>query len=176
MMLKYLGERGGDAPIRAAISVSAPLSLKATQLRIMERRNRVYHNYLLLGMKNYMKQMKDHYDQNFLAKAQAAKTLFEFDDHVTARANGMVGAEEYYRLHSAEGFVGNIAIPTLLIHAQNDPWIPVADYGKQEWPEEGWLSLLMVDDGGHVGFHSKGHKVPWHERVAANYFQDILAT
>ncbi len=175
MMLKYLGERGADAPIRAAISVSAPLSLKATQLRIMERRNRVYHNYLLLGMKNYMKEMKDHYDQDLLNNALSAKSLFEFDNLVTAPANDIAGAEEYYRLHSAGRFVDNIGVPTLLIHAQNDPWIPVDDYRKREWSTERPVSLLIVDDGGHVGFHSKGHKTPWQERVAADYFQYILA-
>ena len=175
MMLKYLGERGADAPIMAAISVSAPLNLKAVQLRIMASRNRVYHNYLLLGMKNYMKQMKEHHEPDLIDKAQTAKSLFEFDDLVTAPANGIAGAEEYYRLHSAQGFIDHIGVPTLLIHAKNDPWIPVEDYSGREWPLNGPISLLIADDGGHVGFHAKGHKVPWQERVALNYVESMLA-
>ncbi len=174
MMLKYLGERGADAGVRAAISVSAPLNLKTVQMRIMASRNRVYHNYLLLGMKNYMKQTKGHHDKGLLDKAKAAKSLFEFDDQITAPANGIAGAEEYYRLHSARRFVDGIAVPTLLIHAQNDPWIPVEDYRERQWPTDGPLSLLIVDDGGHVGFHGKDHKVPWQERVAVQYLGRIL--
>lgn len=175
MMLKYLGERGADAGVRAAISVSAPLNLKSVQLRIMSSRNRVYHNYLLLGMKNYMKDMKEHHDKSLLNKAQAAKSLFEFDDMVTAPANGIAGADEYYRLNSAQGFVDHIAVPTLLIHAQNDPWIPVEDYRGRDWPEDGSISLLIADDGGHVGFHAKDHKVPWQERVTVQYLDHLLS-
>ncbi|PCI50530.1 MAG: alpha/beta hydrolase [Alphaproteobacteria bacterium] len=174
MMLKYLGERGSDAPVRAAVAVSAPLNLKAVQLRIMAPRNRMYHNYLLLGMKNYIRQTKEHHDQGLLDKAQAAKSLFEFDDHVTAPANGMAGAEEYYRLHSAKGFVDHIGVPTLLIHARNDPWIPVADFEEREWHVDGAVSLLITDDGGHVGFHARDHKIPWQERVAVQYLGHVL--
>lgn len=175
MMLKYLGERGTDAPVMAAVTVSAPLSLKSVQVRIMESRNKLYHNYLLLGMKNYLKQMKDHRDQSLLDKAKAAKSLFEFDDQVTAPANGMAGAEEYYRLNSAGAFIDRITVPTLLIHAQNDPWIPVEDYRVRQWLADGPLSLLITDDGGHVGFHAKDHKVPWQERVAVQYFDSLLS-
>lgn len=174
MMLKYLGERGADAGVRAAVGVSAPLSLKSVQVRIMAPRNRMYHNYLLLGMKNYVRQTSEHHDQSLLDKAQAAKSLFEFDDQITAPANGMSGAEEYYRLNSAGAFIDHITVPTLLIHAQNDPWIPVEDYRKRDWPPEGPISLLIADDGGHVGFHGKDHKVPWQERVTVQYLECIL--
>ncbi|MCF6216046.1 MAG: alpha/beta fold hydrolase [Emcibacter sp.] len=175
MMLKYLGERGADAPVKAAIGVSAPLSLKAVQRRIMERRNKPYHNYLLLGMKNYVRGMADHHEKNLLDKAKNAKSLFEFDDQFTAPAHGMSGAEEYYNLHSAQKFIDRIKVSTLLIHAQNDPWIPAADYQDRVWSEDDAISLLLTDDGGHVGFHAKDHKVPWHERVAGHYLKGILA-
>ncbi len=175
MMLKYLGDRGANARVKAAVAVSAPLNLKTVQVRIMASRNRLYHNYLLLGMKNYMKQSREDHDQSLLDRAQAAKSLFEFDDQVTAPANGIAGAEDYYRLHSAGGFVDQITVPTLLIHAENDPWIPVADYHSREWPAEGPISLLIANDGGHVGFHAKDHKVPWQERVAAQYFENMVS-
>ncbi|MBL4612634.1 MAG: hypothetical protein JKY91_02720, partial [Emcibacter sp.] len=151
-----------------------PLNLKAVQDRIMATRNRMYHNYLLLGMKNYAKQMAGQYDAGLLDKAQAAKSLLEFDDQFTAPAHGMTGAAEYYDLHSAQKFVDHIAIPTLLIHAQNDPWVPVADYHCREWDAEGAISLVISEDGGHVGFHGKDHKVPWHDRLADRYLACVL--
>lgn len=175
MMLKYLGERGRDAPIRAAIGVSAPLSLKAVQVQIIASRNRLYHNYLLLGMKKYLRQMADHHSPNLLDKAEAARSLLEFDDHVIAPANGMAGAEDYYRSQSSQGYVAGITVPTLLIHALNDPWIPVADYQARAWPESSAVSLLIANDGGHVGFHAKDHKVPWQERVSARYLDRVLS-
>ena len=175
MMLKYLGERGKDARIRAAIGVSAPLSLKAVQIQIMASRNRLYHNYLLLGMKKYLRQMAEHHTPDVLEKAEAARSLLEFDDQVIAPVNGMAGAEEYYRSQSSQGYVAGITVPTLLIHAQNDPWIPVADYQARSWPTESAISLLIADDGGHAGFHGKDHNVPWQERVSACYLDRVLA-
>jgi len=175
MMLKYLGECGADERIRVAIGVSAPLDLKSVQVRIMERRNRLYHNYLLLGMKNYAGQMAGRITGDLLAGAKAAKSLFDFDDKFTAPAHGMTGAEEYYRLHSARNFVGDIKTPTLLIHARNDPWIPVDDYLARDWPVAGAVSLVITDDGGHVGFHGRDNKVPWHERLAALYLDGARA-
>jgi len=174
MMLKYLGEQGVDAPIKAAVAVSAPLSLKSVQLCLMSPRNKLYHNYLLLGMKNYVRQMTGKHDQTLRDKALAAKSLYEFDDDFTAPAHGMSGAEEYYRLQSAEGFVDRIARPTLIIHAKNDPWIDVEAYYKRPWLESGHISFLITDDGGHVGFHTKNHKVPWQERVAVQYIEREL--
>jgi len=179
MMLKYLGESGrqsgADRRIRAAIGVSAPLDLKTVQVRIMAARNRLYHNYLLLGMKNYAGQMAGQVADSLLDGAKAAKSLFDFDDKFTAPAHGMTGAEEYYRLHSARNFVGDIKIPTLLVHARNDPWIPVDDYLARDWPVAGAVSLVITDDGGHVGFHAKDSKLPWHERLAALYLDCLDA-
>ncbi|MBL4801726.1 MAG: hypothetical protein JKY45_07505, partial [Emcibacter sp.] len=64
--------------------------------------------------------------------------------------------------------------PTLLVHAENDPWVPVADYHRRKWSENGAISLLISEDGGHVGFHGKDHDVPWHDRVAHNYLTCVL--
>lgn len=174
MMLKYLGEQGTAAPVRAAIAVSAPLCLKTVQIRLMESRNRLYHNYLLLGMRNYAKQMAGQHEADLIARARAAKSLYEFDDQFTAPAHGMSGAEEYYRLNSAQKFIDHIRVPTLIIHARNDPWIPVEDYLARSWNSAGAISLLIAEDGGHVGFHGKGHAVPWHERVAAEFMGHMV--
>lgn len=175
MMLKYLGEKGAQAPVLAAIGVSTPLSLRAVQRRLMAPRNRLYHNHLLSGMKAYARQMAvkvtGKREARLLAKAAAARTILEYDDQFIAPAHGMSGAAEYYRIHSAEAYVENIRTPTLLIHARNDPWVPVAAYHKRRWLADGAVSLLIADDGGHVGFHGKGHKVPWQDRVAAKYLE-----
>lgn len=173
MMLKYLGKRGKEAAVRGAIAVSAPLDLKSVQVRLMSSRNRLYHNYLLLGMKKYAQQMSGHYDEMLLSRAQSSRSLFEFDDQFTAPAHGMAGAEDYYRKHSAGSFVDQIQVPTLMIHAENDPWIPVEDYYQRDWTKGDMVSLVISKDGGHVGFHGKGHNIPWHDRVAAAYFTQI---
>jgi len=174
MMLKYLGETGEHSEIRAAIAISTPLCLKTVQVRLMEKRNRMYHNYLLLGMKTSAKALARHYDPDLIAKAQAAKSIYEYDDAFIAPIYGMSGAEEYYYRHSSGLFIPKITVPTLLIHAQNDPWIPIEDFYKQKWSDEGPISLVVTDDGGHAGFHSNDHAVPWHERVGALYLDHLF--
>ncbi len=174
MMLKYLGEKGGAAKIRAAIGVSAPLSLKAVQARLRERRNRMYHNYLLLGLKKAARNVAEYYEKELIDRAQAARSIYEYDDGFVAPAHGMSGAEEYYARHSAGKFLSGIRAPTLLIHARNDPWIPVDGYTQQSWPDQGAISLLVAEDGGHAGFHGADHNIPWHDRVAALYLKTVL--
>tara|TARA_R110002073_G_scaffold334084_1_gene522811 strand:+ start:932 stop:1966 length:1035 start_codon:yes stop_codon:yes gene_type:complete len=174
MMLKYLGEQGADANILAAIGVSTPLDLKAVQGRLMDARNAMYHNYLLLGMKKYAKRLTGRVAALHLEKAQAAASILEYDDQYVAPSHGMAGAEDYYRLQSSGVYLDKIRVPTLLIHAENDPWVPVESYYDHDWSGNDRLHVIVCNDGGHVGFHGKDSKVPWHERAMARYLDHIL--
>lgn len=175
MMLKYLGEAGHHAPVRAAIGISAPLNLQEVQQCIMKKRNSLYHNYLLLGLKRSVKGLVGSCPEELMEQARSAKSIFEFDDKFTAPANGMKDAAEYYRLNSCEQYIDRITVPTLLVHALNDPWIPAEIYQNRDWPEKGPISLILTGDGGHAGFHAKDDKIPWHERVAARYLDHVLS-
>ena len=112
-------------------------------------------------------------------KVNAAKALEEvtsiiqFDDRIVAPANGFKGANDYYNKNSAAHFLKRIAVPTLLIHAQNDPWIGTAPYARFDWPSNPNLGLLMLPGGGHVGFHSINGPTPWHCISAGKFFESI---
>lgn len=56
-----------------------------------------------------------------------------------------------------------IRTPTLVIHAQNDPWIPADPYLSFPWKDNPSLVPLMPHGGGHVGFHGEGSKTPWYD-------------
>jgi len=174
MMLKYLGEMQEEAPVLAALSVSAPLCLKNTQQRMAEKRNSLYHGYILQAMKSEaLLSGKCHADE-LLEISQSVRSIYDFDDQYVAAAHGMKGAEDYYASQSSGLFVDRIKQPTLLIHAQNDPWIPSVDYHRKDWDVNENLSVLISCDGGHVGFHDKKSEIPWHDRVAAAYFQNFM--
>ena len=163
MLLKCLGEGVADLPIVAASSVSAPIDLKAAQVRIMQARNRLYERYLLRGMKAESR-----------APAELLATLpsvYAFDDQVVAPANGFRDAEDYYRRSSAKSYLGGIAVPTLVIHAEDDPWIPAEAYRAFDWAANPSLGLLMSPGGGHVGFHGQGSLVPWHDRCILQFLE-----
>jgi hypothetical protein len=82
------------------------------------------------------------------------KTFEEFDDRYTAPINGFRDAVDYYRRASCKQFLENIALPSLLVNAQNDPFLAEPCYPIKEAEANPNFFLEMPDSGGHVGFIS----------------------
>lgn len=170
LLLKYLGEAGRLAPVLAAASVSAPIDLAATQRRIMERRNRLYHDYVLAGLQREAITTPD-LPRELHEAAMAVANVREFDERLTAPANGFSGADDYYEACKAVRFMAGITVPTLVIHAQDDPWIPAEPYLRFDWAGNPRLLPLLPKTGGHVGFHGLDSWTPWHDRCVAKFFE-----
>ena len=171
MLLKYLGEEGAGAGMRAAVAISAPIDLKSAQLRIMAPRNRVYHRYMLDRMKIECTEGRDGVSEEERAAVLAADSVYAFDDVFVARRNGFGTADGYYSACSAERFLPAIRVPTLVIHAHDDPWIPVDAYLRHDWSANPCLTPLLPESGGHVGFHGRGDRRAWHDRCALAFFK-----
>jgi predicted alpha/beta-fold hydrolase len=161
LLLKALGEWGADAPLLAAVSVSASIDLAASCRRIMAARNAIYHRYLLRRMRQQA------------IGAPLIRSLYEFDHRVVAPRNGFASADDYYARCSATSFLGGIRIPTLLIHALDDPWIPAAIYTRIDWSRHSALTPLLPRGGGHVGFHARDAEAAWHDRAALQFFSAL---
>lgn len=170
VVLKLLAE--GCPDVIAGAAISAPIDLKASQLRIMQPRNAVYHRHLLTAMRKDASRASGDYYALYQANAPRIRSIYDFDDLVVAPANGFIGAEDYYRRSSAAPLLDGISIPALLIHAADDPWIPSALYRDRVWPEKG-PSLVMPSSGGHVGFHG-AHPVPWHNHAISAFFDSFF--
>jgi predicted alpha/beta-fold hydrolase len=173
MMLKYLGEQGRRAPVLGAVSVSAPIDLKATQVRFMQRRNRRYHDYILDRMKSEIAAPNSTITPEQRAGLAGISTVYDFDDRLVAPANGFAGADDYYARCAAQGFMRDIKVPTLVIHARNDPWILPGAYLSFDWKANPKLTPLLPRSGGHVGFHGLGSPVPWHDRCIAEFLHRL---
>ena len=171
MLLKYLGEEGAGTPLRAAVAVSAPIDLKSSQRRIMAPRNRVYHRYLLNRMKIECTEGREGVSEEEQAAALAVDSVYAFDDVFVARRNGFGTADNYYARCSAGQFLPAIRVPTLVIHAHDDPWIPVDPYLRQDWSSNPALTPLLPQGGGHVGFHGHGYRRAWHDSCALAFFE-----
>jgi len=171
MLLKYLGEEGAAAPLRAAVAISAPIDLKSSQRRIMQPRNRAYHRYMLDRMKIECTEGRDGVSDAERRAVFAARSVYEFDDVFVARRNGFGNADGYYATCSAERFLPAIRVPTLVIHAHNDPWIPVAPYLRFDWSRNRFLTPLLPESGGHVGFHTRGGRRAWHDLCALDFLE-----
>ena len=176
MMLKFLAEYGGDFPVHAAVSVSAPLNLKATQVCMMAPRNRLYQNYLLKRMKAETSAAVLERVGVTRAALWGLKNIYQYDDKVVAPANGFEGAEDYYRRCSAGGFLVGIKAPSLLIHAANDPWIPGGTYRVVLSLQNPQIRTLLLEKGGHVGFHGREGGASWHDACLRVFLRDAAVT
>jgi predicted alpha/beta-fold hydrolase len=168
MMLKFLGEAGRRAILLGAVSISAPIDLAAARLGIERRRNRVYQRYLLMRLKEEASALP--IETPAPAELEGIATIYEFDDRIVAPRGGFAGADDYYRRCMALAFLPEIAVPTLVIHSRDDPWIPFAAYRDFAWKSNPRLLPLFPKHGGHVGFHGTGSLVPWHDRCMAQFF------
>ena len=96
------------------------------------------------------------------ALVRAVTSIRAFDEVFTAPRNGFRDAEDYYSLCSASPSLGDIAVPTMMVHARDDPWVPMEPYEEVAWRDNECLVPRLSDHGGHVGFHGRGSRVPWY--------------
>lgn len=171
MLLKYLAEQGEEGPVRRAVSVSAPLDLAATLQAMLRPRNALYHRYLLRRLQDDATAPGAALTARERALIAAARTIYDFDQGFIAPRNGFAGAADYYARCSSGRFLPAIRVPTLLVHALDDPWIPAALYEQVEWAANPALTPLLPKHGGHVGFHAAGSATPWHDQAALAFLR-----
>ncbi len=175
LLLKYLGEQGRRCLFQGAVTVSAPIVPKEAQRCIMRRRNGLYHRYILNGLKEEAARPNAALTPAQRAKLSTIRSVYEFDEAIVAPANGFAGADEYYEKAAALPHLASIGVPTLAIHALDDPWIPARPYLDFDWSRNRKLTPLITEKGGHVGFHGSGDGVAWHDRCIARFFGAIEA-
>jgi hypothetical protein len=138
--------------VRAAVAVSPPQDLQAGADALSRGFNRVYTRHFLATLKRKSLAMLERHpglvDPDRVA---AARTLADFDDAVTAPLHGFADARDYYRRASCKQYLAGIRVPTLVINARNDPFLPARALAA---PGEAspWVTLCYPEEGGHVGF------------------------
>lgn len=168
-LLKFLGTCGQHFSIKRAAAVSAPIDLAQSCLALQRWRNFAYHRYILTRLKRHCTAAGADLTKTERQAILSAKSLWQFDDQFTAPRNGHTGAKDYYRCNTAKNFLGGIKQPTLLIHAKDDPFVPVAPYFDQRWRSNTKLHLLLPKSGGHLGFHDPAGL--WHLRQIERFFE-----
>ncbi|GAA5186592.1 hydrolase [Ferrimonas gelatinilytica] len=159
-LVKYLGEQREYARVERAVVVSAPLDLAACARRMERGFSRVYQTHLIGRLQQ---KTRDKLDQLPLTEQELSrlKTFYQFDDRVTAPLNGFSGAEDYYQQASGKAFLAHIAVPTLLLHAVDDPFMTEAVIPAPDELSPS-VELELCPNGGHVGFIEGGW--PWSPR------------
>jgi predicted alpha/beta-fold hydrolase len=87
-----------------------------------------------------------------LSKLKQIKTIGDFDELFTSRANGFADADDYYYQASCVRVVDQIRIPTLIIHSEDDPFIPFTPLQQTGFTQNPYLLVIKTERGGHVAF------------------------
>jgi len=153
-LLKWLGERGeeGRRWVRAAAAVCAPLDLTLSGEALARGFNMVYTRMFLKTLKKKSAGKLASFPGIFDEQAmRRSRTFRDFDDAVTAPLHGFSGADDYWTRSSAGQFLSRIALPTLVLNARDDPFVPPGALpDPQGLPD--WLTVEFPQHGGHVGF------------------------
>ena len=159
VLLKWLGELGTEVPDRvvAAAAVSVPFDLERASRHIDRGFAQVYQRHFLKSLRRKALAKLDRYPGIMSRdRVQAARTLYDFDDAVTAPVHGFDGAADYYARSSSINFLGKIRVPTLLLSAVDDPFLPAAvlNQVRDVARSNEHITVEFPATGGHVGFVS----------------------
>lgn len=157
VLLKYLGERGERVPsqVRAAAAVSVPFDLERSSRHIDRGFSRVYQWHFMRTLRRKARAMLAQFPALAdLVKVESAANMFEYDDAMTAPVHGFVDASDYYSRSSSIHWIGGIPVPTLLLSALDDPFLPpeVLDEVRAKAAANPNLTVEFHANGGHVGF------------------------
>jgi len=170
--LKLAGEEGETDLIRGVCAISTPIDLEACARRIGEPDNTLYETRFL----NRMKQRLIATGRYSQADLTGCDSLWAIDDRITGPSFGFRGAAHYYGTQSAQNFLAGIRVPTTLIQAKDDTFIPFRIFGHPAIAANPNLTLIATDYGGHLGFLSKRPPRFWVDHAVLDFIRANLPT
>ncbi|MEO7521497.1 MAG: alpha/beta fold hydrolase [Gemmatimonas sp.] len=183
VLCKLLGEWGDRTPgsVRGAVAISTPFDLARASRHIGRGFGSVYERAFLRSLvPKALAKIERHGELAALAQVASARTLWEFDDRFTAPLHGFRDAADYYRRASSLAFLKHIRVPTLLLSAVDDPFLPPEVLTEVREVARGNPALVVEFPlrGGHVGFTAgRWPWKPWYygEWRAAQFLGPLLS-
>lgn len=174
LILKYFGEAPEQVhkTVTKAVAISAPVHLESCAKSISSPSNFIYNERFIRKLRKKSKAKKQQIidagmDYDILIKT---KSLKEFDNQFTAPANGFEDAVDYWTQNSSKQFLKNIQKPTLLLNAQNDPFLAPPCFPYEEAKKNANFEFLAPKYGGHVGFAQFNKAgLYWDEEIALKF-------
>ena len=155
LVLKLAAE-AADRPVAgldAVLAANPPLDLAACCRHIQRRENRIYDRNFVRHLCAEVRRLHARFPELGPVAVPRDRGLYEFDDRYTAPRNGFRDAEDYYGRSSAGPMLARVAVPGLVVHAEDDPFIPVEAFRTFAFPEQ--LALELNPLGGHLGYVSR---------------------
>ncbi len=155
LVLKLAGDMGAEAPaqLRSVVGVSPAVDLAASADALHAPSNRLYERRFLRALLRRFRRKAALFPALYQGDlGSGIRSLREFDDRITARYSGFTGADEYYSRAGAASVLGRIAVPTLILHALDDPFIRLTRETRGIILGNPRITYLETAHGGHCAF------------------------
>ena len=174
LVLKLAGELGTAPPpyLKAVVGVSPVMDLVASAAALHEPQNRIYETRFLSDLLKHFRHKVELYPDLYSADGlKNIRTIRQFDEQVVARYGGFAGADDYYRSVASSNWVQDIIVPTLILHALDDPFIRVTPETRGKLLANSRVRLIETRHGGHCAFLSlePGDAGFWAERTLLDF-------
>src|SRR5690348_8960506 len=180
LALKLAGEWSDHAPmqVRAFATVSPAMDLAASADALHSWRNWLYEQRFLRGLrKRYQRKAMLFPEVYDLAHLRRFASIREFDHEITARYEGFAGADDYYDRAAAARVLEQIRIPTLVLHAEDDPFIRILSETRAKLEGNPAIRFIETRNGGHCAFLAapNGYDGRWAERMAVDFIKEPVS-
>lgn len=177
LVLKLAGEWGDKAPpeFRGVVGVCPAINLAAGADALHEPANRIYEYYFLWQLFRRFERKAKLFPESFDAsRLRGIRSLREFDDRITAHYCGFLNADDYYARAAAANTLDRIARPALIIHAANDPFVPILPETREKIRANHDITFVEAADGGHCAFvgqrdNDRAYDGRWAEREVVEF-------
>ena len=178
LVTKMAGEWGSAPPaeLRGVCAVCPALDLSACADALEETENYLYQRHFVKGlMTRYQRKAElfpERYSRNGFGTIRSVR---EFDDAITAPQFGYKDAEDYYEHAGAKNVIGQVSVPTLMLTAKDDPFVPYEAFLKTDVEKNARVQFVAPERGGHCGFISKwqGAERFWAEERVVEFVEKI---
>jgi predicted alpha/beta-fold hydrolase len=177
LTLKLAGDFGANPPkeLRAVCAVSPTMDLAVCVDALEEKQNTIYQWHFVRNLKRRMRRKSAAWPGRWKLDAlEQIRSIREFDDAYTAPHHGFADAGDYYQRASAMRVIDKISIPTLIITAADDPFVPPGPFREPAVARNRNITLKLTEYGGHCGFveeASPGYDGYWAEREIVDFLQ-----
>lgn len=158
LVTKMAGELGEEAPkeLKGVAVVCPALDLSACADALEEPENTLYQWHFVRGLMERYRRKSELFPERYARDGFGPiRTVREFDDAITAPHFGYKDAEDYYEAAGAKKVIGKVALPLLLITAQDDPFVPYVSFLAARVEENPKVNFVAPEHGGHCGFVSR---------------------
>jgi predicted alpha/beta-fold hydrolase len=155
LVLKLAGELGANAPrqLHSVVAVSPSIDLAASADALHRPENRLYERHFLRSLTKRLRLKASLFPRAYDARRTAGiHSLRQYDERITALYSGFASADDYYFRASAARVLDRILVPTLVLHALDDPFVPLTPETLDALDANPYITILQSEHGGHCAF------------------------